>query len=134
MNNSNNYSDYKCPYAHIEKDCGHELHGPDGYENVHSVWCACGYRGPVFCRDPDELKLEKIDQASSSNIGTKIRRHVRDSAMVELYTDNGPGGLTLWAVINEELFLPMLSPGERERFDCGEELGIEFKLTTEEQE
>lgn len=59
MKNQADYSLYKCPYSHLEKDCGHELHGPEGYENTYGVWCACGFRGPVFCLDPDELKLEK---------------------------------------------------------------------------
>ena len=58
MKNMVDYSKYKCPYEHLEKDCGHELNGPEGYENVDSVWCACGYRGPVFYLDPDCLKLE----------------------------------------------------------------------------
>ena len=61
MKNKVDYSFYKCPYFHIEKDCGHELHGPEGYENTYSIWCACGFRGPVFCLDPDELKLKKTD-------------------------------------------------------------------------
>lgn len=47
-----------CPYSHVEKECGHELHGPEGFENAFSVWCACGFRGPVFCLDPNELELE----------------------------------------------------------------------------
>jgi hypothetical protein len=54
------YSKYKCPYSHIEKECGHELHGI----NTSSVWCACGFKGPVFCLDPDELRLEKKDKDS----------------------------------------------------------------------
>jgi len=51
------YSLYKCPYEHLEKDCGHELHGP-GHEDVCGVWCKCGFRGPVFYLDPEDLKLE----------------------------------------------------------------------------
>ena len=39
MKNQADYSLYKCPYSHIEKDCGHELHGPEGYENTYGVWC-----------------------------------------------------------------------------------------------
>jgi hypothetical protein len=63
MKNQANYSKYRCPYSHIEKECGHELKGPEGYvdnygEVVCYVWCACGFRGPVFCFDPGELKLE----------------------------------------------------------------------------
>jgi len=61
MKNQADYSLYKCPYSHIEKDCGHELHGPEGYENTYGVWCACGFRGPVLCLDPSDLKLEKKD-------------------------------------------------------------------------
>lgn len=57
MKNQADYSKWKCPYEHIEKECGHELYGPEGYEGA-SVWCACGFRGPVFCLDPDELNLE----------------------------------------------------------------------------
>jgi len=56
-----NWSEYKCPYSHIEKECGHELHGSEWYENnTYGVWCACGFRGPVFCLDPKELRLTKI--------------------------------------------------------------------------
>ena len=29
------------------------------YEDTYGIWCACGFRGPVFCLDPIELKLEK---------------------------------------------------------------------------
>ncbi len=53
------YSKYECPYSHIEKECGHELVGPEGYTEIYGVWCACGFRGPVFCLDPEELYLEK---------------------------------------------------------------------------
>jgi len=61
MKNQFDYSKYKCPYSHIEKECGHELHGPEGYDG-NSVWCPCGYRGPVFCLDPEVLGLEKVDE------------------------------------------------------------------------
>ena len=57
MRNTRDYTQYECPYSHIEKDCGHELHGPEGYENAYGIWCACGFRGPAFCLDPDELGL-----------------------------------------------------------------------------
>jgi hypothetical protein len=53
------YSKYECPFSHLEKECGHELHGPEGYEDSYSVWCACGFRGPVFYFDPIDLKLKK---------------------------------------------------------------------------
>ncbi len=57
-----NYSEYCCPYSHIEKECGHDLHGPDGYENTNGVWCQCGFRGPVFVLDPNDLKLQKTGE------------------------------------------------------------------------
>ena len=62
MKNQADYSLYECPYFHISKEGGHELHGPEGYENTYSIWCACGFRGPVFCLNPDELKLKKKAQ------------------------------------------------------------------------
>ena len=58
MKNLVDYSNYQCPYSHIEKECGHELKGPEGYQETYSVWCACGFRGPVFTLDPIELKLK----------------------------------------------------------------------------
>lgn len=62
MADETDYSLYVCPYSHIEKDCGHELHGPDGYADTYSVWCPCGFRGPVFALEPEELKLKKRDR------------------------------------------------------------------------
>jgi hypothetical protein len=59
MKNPIDYSEYECPYSHVKKECGHELKGPEGYENVYGVWCACGFRGPVFCLDPASLNLKK---------------------------------------------------------------------------
>jgi hypothetical protein len=59
MKNPVDYSKYKCPYEYVEKECEHELHGPEGYENIYSVWCDCGFRGPVFYLDPDDLCLER---------------------------------------------------------------------------
>jgi hypothetical protein len=58
MKNKADYSKYECPYSHLEKEFGHELHGPEGYQDVYSVWCACGFRAPVFYLDPDELGLK----------------------------------------------------------------------------
>lgn len=58
MKNKADYSKYECPYSHLEKESGHELHGPEGYQDVYSVWCACGFRAPVFYLDPDELGLK----------------------------------------------------------------------------
>lgn len=57
MENEIDYSVYQCPYAHLKKDCGHELHGPGRYRDIYSVWCQCGFRGPVFYFDPEELGL-----------------------------------------------------------------------------
>lgn len=36
---SEQISKYECPFSHLEKECGHELHGPEGYQDVYSVWC-----------------------------------------------------------------------------------------------
>jgi hypothetical protein len=75
MKNKADYSKYECPYSHLEKECGHELHGPEGYQDEYSVWCACGFRGPVFYLDPDELglklKKEKDSQESTEQALTK---------------------------------------------------------------
>ncbi len=57
MKNQFDYSEYECPFSHVEKECGHELVGPEGYENTHGVWCACGFRGPVLCLNPEALNL-----------------------------------------------------------------------------
>lgn len=59
MKNQADYSQYECPYSHIEKECGHELNGPEGYKDVHGIWCSCGFCGPVFSLDPEMLKLKK---------------------------------------------------------------------------
>ena len=61
MKNKTDYSKYKCPYSHLEKECGHELKGPEGFENTYGIWCACGFRGPVFYLEPEDLKLELKD-------------------------------------------------------------------------
>lgn len=61
MKNEADYSLYKCPYEHLKKETGHKLHGPEGYENTYGVWCSCGFRGPVFYLNPEDLKLEKIN-------------------------------------------------------------------------
>ena len=65
MKDQADYSQYECPYSHIEKECGHELHGPEGYE-ADGIWCACGYRGPVFCLDPDKLGLKKKPETNTT--------------------------------------------------------------------
>lgn len=56
--NRADYSLYKCPYDHLEKECGHELHGPDSYGNTYSVWCECGFEGPAFYLEPKDLCLK----------------------------------------------------------------------------
>lgn len=69
MKNQYDYTNYKCPYEHLEKECGHELKGPEGYE-TNSVWCACGFNGPVLYLDPKELKLEpKVSDITTYTIG-----------------------------------------------------------------
>lgn len=59
MKNQVDYSQYECPYSHLEKECRHELHGPEGYENTYGVWCQCGFRAPVFYLDPEQLGLQR---------------------------------------------------------------------------
>lgn len=59
MKNECDYSEYRCPYDHLEKDCWHELKGPEGYQETYGIWCSCGFRGPVFYLDPKDLKLLK---------------------------------------------------------------------------
>jgi len=59
MKNPVDYSEYECPYSHLKKDCGHELKGPEGFQDTYGVWCQCGFRGPVFYLDPKDLKLER---------------------------------------------------------------------------
>ena len=64
MKDKADYSLYECPYSHLEKECGHELHGPEGYEDssgekFYSVWCPCGFRGPVFYLEPEDLRLKR---------------------------------------------------------------------------
>ena len=60
MKNKADYSLYKCPYGYIEKECGHKLEGPEGYGDTYGIWCACGFAGPVFILEPEDLKLEKL--------------------------------------------------------------------------
>ena len=67
MKNQFDYSLYKCPYSHLEKECGHELQGPEGFIDDNGisesfrVWCQCGFRGPAYYFNPETLKLVKID-------------------------------------------------------------------------
>jgi len=63
LKNKHDYSLYKCPYAHLKKEVGHTLHGPEGYEDTYSVWCQCGFRGPVFYLEPDDLGLEFLEKS-----------------------------------------------------------------------
>lgn len=64
MKNKAYYNKYECPYSHLKKEIGHELQGPEGYQDVYGVWCTCGFRAPVFYLEPDELglKLKKTDK------------------------------------------------------------------------
>ena len=68
------YSKYECPYSHLEKECGHELHSPEGYQDVYSVWCQCGFRAPVFYLDPEQLGLKL---KSVENVGDGVSLHER---------------------------------------------------------
>ena len=68
MKNQADYSKYKCPYEHLEKECGHDLRGPEGFENTYGVWCECGFRGPVFYLSPEELRLEAKPMRIDNNI------------------------------------------------------------------
>lgn len=68
MKTGADYSKYRCPFSHVEKEFGHKLEGPEGFES-DGVWCACGFRGPAMVLDPKELKLELIDQDNSQWIG-----------------------------------------------------------------
>lgn len=74
MKNQADYSEYKCPYSHVEKEFGHELNGPECYEDTYWVWCACGFRGPVFCLDPVKLGLEKIEPLKLAHDGLSYRQ------------------------------------------------------------
>ena len=65
MKNKVDYSKYECPYSYLEKEIGHELHGPEGYENAYGIWCACGFRAPVFYLEPEDLKLKLKDDSTN---------------------------------------------------------------------
>lgn len=58
MKNKADYSKYECPYSHLEREFGHKLNGPEGYQDAYGVWCACGFRAPAFYLDPEELGLK----------------------------------------------------------------------------
>ena len=76
MKKKADYSKYECPYSHSEKESGHELHGPEGYQDVYSVWCACGFRAPVFYLDPDELGL-KLKKETGETTGYIMNRVIK---------------------------------------------------------
>ena len=65
MKNQADYSQYRCPFDHMEKECGHELQGPEGFcdddrkSNAFRIWCPCGFRGPAFYLDPEKLRVKK---------------------------------------------------------------------------
>lgn len=80
MENKADYSKYECPYSHLEKEEGHELRGPEGYEGVYGVWCSCGFRGPVFYLDPGDLGL-KPKYTRDRKEGTEVRE-VKDSVWI----------------------------------------------------
>ena len=61
------YSKYECPYSYLERECGHKLHSPEGYQYIYSVWCNCGYRSHVFCIDPKILGLKLKGTVSINN-------------------------------------------------------------------
>jgi hypothetical protein len=70
------YSKYQCPYSYIEKECGHELHGPQGYEGAYGIWCACGFRGPAFCLEPGDLMLREKSEAKDSSEKKAVKKRV----------------------------------------------------------
>jgi len=72
LKNLFDYSQYECPFSHLPKDCGHELHGPEGYTDENerqtvNVWCPCGFRGPVFYLDPEQLGLKRRSNGVANN-------------------------------------------------------------------
>lgn len=73
MKNEADYSLYKCPYEHVEKECGHALHGPEFYE-TYGVWCSCGFRGPVFCLDPEVLNLDLVEPPEKDPAEAQIEK------------------------------------------------------------
>ena len=96
MKDKADYSKYECPYSHLEKECGHELHGPEGYQNVYSVWCACGFRAPVFYLEPNELglKLKKeTNVATSSAINRAMLQDDQFPQILADYWDGLPVGI-----------------------------------------
>jgi hypothetical protein len=93
MKNQVDYSQYRCPFDHIDKACGHELYGPEGYfdadgGDAYRVWCSCGFRGPAFSLDPEQLRLRKKKQAGivaqhAVNFGKPIEISRADGTGVE---------------------------------------------------
>lgn len=69
MKNVADYSLYECPFSHIEKECGHELNGPEGCEEASGiktwgVWCPCGFRGPALILEPEKLGLRRKGESA----------------------------------------------------------------------
>ena len=88
------YSKYECPYSHLEKECGHELKSPEGYEGTHSVWCACGFRSPVFYLDPEQLGFKKKGETSTpTNEGAKTAEEIAVSKYPILSSDTNEDNL-----------------------------------------
>ena len=82
MKNQADYSQYECPYSYLEKECGHELHGPEGYADTYGVWCPCGFRGPVFYLDPEQLGLKRRSNGVANN-GFNRTREIKDLGTIE---------------------------------------------------
>ena len=99
MKNPVDYSRYECPYSHLPKECGHELMGPEGYDDAYGVWCACGYRGPVFVLDPEDLGL-RLKRPHNSGTGpydlSKLARELHEQ-------DNRSTSLPIFVVQQKEL-------------------------------
>ncbi len=90
MKNQADYSKYLCPFHHVEKECGHHLYGPEGFQDCHEVWCLCGFRGPAFVLDPEALGLElKVSSLEPKLIEPMVVwLHVMDST--EGIQENAP--------------------------------------------
>jgi len=112
MKNRANYAEYACPFSHIEKECGHELKGPEGYEDTYGVWCACGFRGPVFILEPERLNLKRLSKPS----GEAMTKPLNEMSVEELlyYARNEGEFKEYREVIDEvEAFLSVLAEFKR---------------------
>jgi hypothetical protein len=85
MKNEADYSLYECPYAHIEKECGHKLEGPEGFDDAHGVWCACGFRAPVFVLSPKALGLNKKDVEETAHVLVRLEVESVDCPNCSVY-------------------------------------------------